>query len=107
MIKAAILGMGRWGQNLHQSVQDSHRIQITQACTRSPDKVKDYCAQHGLELTSRYESILAKPDIDAVIIATPHTQHFEQIMQAAVAGKHVFSEKPFTLSANQAGKAPV
>ena len=105
MIKAAILGMGRWGQNLHQSVQGSHRIQISHACTRSPDKVKDYCAQHGLALTSRYESILADPDVDAVIIATPHTQHFEQIMQAAAAGKHVFCEKPFTLSGDQAAKA--
>ena len=105
MIKAAILGMGRWGQNLHQSVMDSRRIQITHACTRSPDKVRDYCTQYGLELTSHYSSILANPDIDAVIIATPHTQHFEQILEAAAAGKHVFCEKPFTLSGGQAEEA--
>ena len=105
MIKAAILGMGRWGQNLHQSVLDSSRIQITHACTRSPDKVREYCGQHGLELTSDYSSILANPDIDAVVIATPHTQHFEQILQAAAAGKHVFCEKPFTLSGDQADEA--
>ena len=102
MINAAILGMGRWGQNLHQSVKDSDLIQISQVCTRSPHKVKAYCEEYGIDLTDNYEDILNNEKIEAVILATPHSQHFEQIMQAAKAGKHVFSEKPFTLSSKEA-----
>ena len=104
-LKVAILGMGRWGMNLHQSILNSDRIEVTHACTRSPDKVRTYCEQHQIDLTDSYETILANSDIDAVLIATPHTQHYEQIMQAANSGKHVFSEKPFTLSGTEAKRA--
>ena len=104
-VKVAILGMGRWGMNLHQSVLQSHRIDVTHACTRSPEKVRDYCQQHQIHLTDNYPEILANPDIGAVLIATPHTQHYEQILAAAEAGKHVFSEKPFTLSGAAAAGA--
>lgn len=102
MIQAAILGMGRWGQNLHQSVLNSKQIRISHVCTRSPAKVVEYCEQNNLTLVDRYDELLANPEIDAVIIATPHSQHSGQILQAADAGKHVFVEKPFTLSAADA-----
>ena len=105
MIKAAILGMGRWGQNLHQSVIHSDVISITQVCTRSPDKVKSYCEEHNIALTSDFDEVLSNAEIDAVILATPHTQHYQQIMQSAQANKHVFAEKPFTLSASEAKSA--
>lgn len=104
-VKAAILGMGRWGQNLHQSVLTSNQIKFTHACTRSPNKVNEYCSKHGLELTDQYDSILANKLIDAIVIATPHSQHFRQIMQAVDAEKHIFSEKPFTLSGDEARQA--
>ena len=52
-----------------------------------------------------YAEALADPEIDAVVLATPHSQHLEQIEQAAAAGKHVFVEKPITLTAADARKA--
>ena len=48
-------------------------------------------------MLDRFEDALASRDIDAVVLATPHSPHAEQVMAAAVAGKHVHVEKPLTL----------
>ena len=47
---------------------------------------------------SSYGDVLADPNIDAIVLATPHSQHHAQILRAARAGKHVFVEKPITLT---------
>ena len=49
--------------------------------------------------------MLRDPKIDAVVLATPHSKHFEQIVQAAKAGKHVYVEKPVTLTRETAQQA--
>ncbi len=106
MIKAAIVGMGRWGQNLVNSVQGkSEVVRFVAGATRTLDKAKDYAAQQGIALHDSYEKVLADPGIDAVVLATPHTRHAEQIVAAAKAGKHVFCEKPFALTTKSANAA--
>ena len=62
-------------------------------------------AESGIEIGSDFASVLADPSVQAVVLATPHTQHAEQIVAAARAGKHVFVEKPFTLTASSAWSA--
>jgi predicted dehydrogenase len=102
MIRAAIVGLGSWGKTLVGSVQGqrnhSDAIRFTTACTRTPANAQAYCREHGLRLTARYEDTLAHGDIDAIVLATPNSQHELQIAQAAAAGKHVYVEKPFTLT---------
>ncbi len=99
MLNAAIVGLGRWGQTLVDSVQGkSDRIKFTAGIARTPAKVEDYAKKQGLALDSDYEAMLKDPSIDAVALATPHQQHADQIIAAAAAGKHVFVEKPFTLT---------
>lgn len=106
MINAAIIGMGRWGQNLVNSVQGkSDLIRFVAGATRTPGKARDYAAKQGLALSDSYEKVLADPAIDAVVLATPHTRHAEQIVAAAKAGKHVFCEKPFALTAKSGNAA--
>lgn len=51
------------------------------------------------------DAILHDKSIDAVVFATPHTQHSRQVIPAASAGKHVFIEKPFSLSLGDAMRA--
>lgn len=98
MIKAAIIGMGTWGQNLVKSVQGlSQDIQFVAGATRTPSKAQEFAAKHNIRMTDRYEAILADPTIDAVVLATPHSMHTDQIVAAANAGKHVFCEKPLGL----------
>jgi predicted dehydrogenase len=98
MIDAVIVGAGRWGQSLVESVQGkSDRIRFVRAVARTPAKVEDWCKAQGLALGSDYDEALKDPAVKAVVLATPHTQHVDQIVAAAGAGKHVFVEKPFTL----------
>ena len=104
-VKAGIVGLGRWGQLLHGASIKCQGLEVTHAVTRSPDKVKDYCAQHKLNLSDDYNQLLRNEAVDALIIATPHTQHFSQLMSAAQARKHVYCEKPFTLTGDQASTA--
>ena len=106
MIRAAIIGLGTWGQNLVRSVQGaSPHIQFTAAATRTPDKARDFAQTHGLRMLPSYEAVLADPEVDAVVLATPHSMHTDQIVAAAQAGKHVFSEKPLGLDAASAQRA--
>ena len=99
MINAAIVGLGRWGQNLVNSIQGkSDKIRVVAGATRTVSKAADYAKQQGFPLYDSYEKVLADPQIDAIIVATPHTQRVEIISAAAQAGKHVFTEKPLALN---------
>jgi predicted dehydrogenase len=99
MIRAAIIGLGRWGQNLVNSVQGkSDAIRFVAGATRTVAKAEAYAREQGFPLHDSYEKVLADPKIDAVVLATPHTQHAAQVAAAAKAGKHVFTEKPLALT---------
>ena len=57
-----------------------------------------FAAEHGIRLASDLSAVLTDPEIDAVILATPHALHTEQVAAVAAAGKHVFCEKPLALN---------
>ena len=106
MINAAIVGLGRWGQNLVNSVQaKSTKIRFVAGVLRNPEKARDYAEANGIALHSRLEAVLADPRIDAIVLATPHTVHAEQILACVRAMKPVFTEKPFTLTLASAREA--
>lgn len=106
MTNAAIVGLGRWGKTLVEAVQGkSERLRFTHAVSRSPDKLRDYAATQRLELHGSLEPVLADPGIDAVVLATPHSLHCEQITAVAAAGKAVFCEKPLTMKKAEAERA--
>lgn len=98
MIRAAIIGLGRWGRSLVTSVNGkSDEIHFVAGHTRTRAKAEEFCAGKGVRLVDDFDAILSDPDIDAVVLATPHSQHEEQIKRAAAAGKHILVEKPITL----------
>ncbi|MEX2240175.1 MAG: Gfo/Idh/MocA family oxidoreductase [Burkholderiales bacterium] len=106
MLRAAICGAGHWGTRLIESVQGkSAKIRFVAAVTRDPAARKPLGERFGLALTARYADVLADSAIDAVVLATPHSQHAAEIAAAAQAGKHVFVEKPFTLTRASAESA--
>jgi predicted dehydrogenase len=105
MLNAAIVGLGRWGQLLVRSVAASERIRFVRGVTRTPAKVEAFAKAEGLRLGASFEELLADAALDAIVLATPHSQHAAQIEAAAKAGKHVFVEKPVTLDRASAEKA--
>jgi predicted dehydrogenase len=97
MLHAGIVGLGLWGQRLVASCDGSSLIRFTAAVTRTPAKAADFARARNLPLGSDLAALLADPAIEAVVLATPHSQHAQQMIAAAAAGKHIFVEKPFTL----------
>jgi predicted dehydrogenase len=103
MIRAAIVGLGRWGRSLVASVSGkSDEIGFVLACTRTPASAEDFCREHKLPLVGSYNEVINRSDVDAVVLATPHSLHEAQVLAALAAGKHVFVEKPLTLDLKSA-----
>jgi predicted dehydrogenase len=106
MIDAAIVGLGRWGKTLVEAVQGkSQKIRFTRAVSRDPSPHNDFLMQNGLLGGSDFAAVLADKSIDAVVLATPHTRHVEEVAAAAAAGKAVFCEKPLALTKDSAARA--
>ena len=85
MIKAAIVGMGWWGRTLVEAVQsDSDQIRFVAGATRtvSPE-VKAFAEAQKLSLVDSYDKLLADKNVDAVVLATPHSLHSAQTIAAA------------------------
>ena len=106
MIKAAIVGLGWWGKTLVESGETSDAIRFVAGATRtvSPE-TEAFAKDKNFKLAPSYEALLADPAIDAVVLATPHSMHAAQVIAAAAANKHVFCEKPFTLTKQEAEQA--
>jgi len=106
MIRAAIVGLGRWGRSLVASVQGkSAELSFVRGHTRTRASAEDFCGAHGVPLVNTYDELLADPDVDALVLATPHSRHEAQIIAAAAAGKHIHVEKPITLDRAGADRA--
>lgn len=106
MADLAIVGIGRWGRVLVDAVSgQSDTVRFTHGVTRTPAKAQDYAAAKGITLLPSLEAALADPAIDGIVLATPHSQHADQIKAAAAAGKPVFCEKPVTLTRESAAEA--
>jgi predicted dehydrogenase len=106
MVRAAIVGLGRWGRSLVNAVHGrTDALRFTAAFTRTRASAEEFCRQRDVPMLARFEDALASPDIDAVVLATPHTQHAEQVMAAAVARKHIHVQKPLTLDRESAEAA--
>jgi predicted dehydrogenase len=102
MIACAIVGLGRWGRSLVEAASASGRLNIARAVETDLVRAHPFCAEHGIALTGNFDSVLADPAIDAILLATPHSLHHAQVVAAASAGKQVFCEKPLALRRSDA-----
>src|ERR1700681_4256904 len=106
MINAAVIGLGRWGKNIVESVQGkSKRLRFIRGVSKEPDLVRDFAAAKGFELSTDFNEAVADPRVQAVFLATPHSLHVEQISAVAAAGKPVWCEKPLALTRAEAERA--
>jgi predicted dehydrogenase len=97
MIRAAIVGLGRWGRNLLTASLGHERLKIVRAVEPDVTGAQGFCAEHQIELADNLEAILADDSIAAALLATPHSLHPAQVMACAAARKQVFCEKPLAL----------
>ncbi|MEY4156907.1 MAG: hypothetical protein RJB64_1628, partial [Pseudomonadota bacterium] len=81
MIQAALLGFGWWGQNIARAVQGkSDRLRFKVAVTKDPLSTQHIADSLGLPQVTDEMAVLADPEIEAVVLATPHSLHAPQII---------------------------
>lgn len=102
MTQCAIVGLGRWGRSLVEAAQRGSRLKITHAVEPDVERARVVCAALDLVPAESLDAVLANPAINAVLLATPHSQHLPQVIEAASAGKQIFCEKPLALNREQA-----
>lgn len=98
MIRAAMVGLGWWGRHMVNSVEGSEKIKIVRLTARRPDRHRDFSEEKGIPLVDDYHAVLEDPEVDAVILCTPHSQHEDQVLAAVQRGKQIFCEKPLSLT---------
>jgi len=105
-MKLGIVGLGWWGQKLVHSLYGKNKdIVFTHAVTKEPQDVQQYALEHQLTILTEMSELLKLPEIDAIVLATPHSLHVEQIIACAQAGKPVFCEKPLAMNVADAKRA--
>lgn len=96
-LNVALIGLGWWGRVIAPLVKTSAKLRIVVAADPDP-AAEAFAARQELKLVRSYDEALRHPGVEGVILCTPHTLHASEIVQAASARKHVFCEKPLSLS---------
>jgi predicted dehydrogenase len=103
-VRLASIGLGWWGGVLAEKAA-AGGAEVVRCFARSEESRQEFGVTHGARPAASYDEILADPDVEAVLIATPHSTHADLVVQAAAAGKHIFCDKPFTLTVAEAKRA--
>lgn len=92
-----LLGSGfmnhTYAECLAKHVPNAHLVAVAVGSRAAP-----LAAEYGVCAEPSAEKLLGRPDVDAVIIATPHSTHQPLTALAAAAGKHVYVEKPMAVT---------
>jgi len=102
-VRTAVVGTGYWGPNLVRNFFEAPDSTVAYACDLSPERLKGIGKRYpSVTLTNSFEEVLKDKTVDAVIIATPVSTHYQMARQALEAGKHVWVEKPLALNSDDA-----
>jgi len=104
-VRVVAIGTGGWASVLAEAARRAGGITFVGGLARSADRRVAFVARYGGRPYETYDAVLADPAVEAVLVTTPHSVHAEQVIAAAHAGKHVFVDKPFALSAADARRA--
>ena len=101
-IKIGQIGIGYWGPNLLRNLEENKKCEIKTVCDLNSSRrsfVKNLYPQ--VNLTANYEDIINDSEIDAVVISTPVSTHYELSIKSLKHGKHILVEKPMASSVLQ------
>src|SRR3984885_10491527 len=102
----ALIGMGWWGKKMLSVLGAAPAdVRVVRAVEPNLESARTLCDEKGVALTANYADALADPEVEAVVLATPHALHGDQIEAAVGVRKHVFCEKPLALNKAGAEKA--
>jgi predicted dehydrogenase len=99
----AVVGLGYWGPNLLRVLSDNPDVEVRWICDLDSERLAKYERRYpATSVTTEYRRVLADPEVEAVIIATPVHTHYDLAAKAIAAGKHAFVEKPLAPSSELA-----
>jgi predicted dehydrogenase len=103
MIRIGLIGYGHWGPNHVRTFNQFLDSEVRIIADTNSERLKAIQKQApNMELTSDYEELLRRPDVDAVVVATPVSSHFHIVKAALLADKDVLVEKPITHTTSEA-----
>jgi predicted dehydrogenase len=103
MIGVGVIGYGYWGPNVVRNFNEASGSRVVAVSDLCPERLIQGRSRYPLvKMTPDYRHLITDTTIDAIIIATPPTTHFDLALEALQAGKHVLVEKPFTETSEQA-----
>jgi predicted dehydrogenase len=99
VVRVGQIGLGYWGPNLLRSLRSLPHAQVVAVADSDERRLADVAGSGpGLGVTRDYRELLARPDVDAVVVAVPASLHARMVGEALEAGKHVFVEKPLAMT---------
>jgi aryl-alcohol dehydrogenase-like predicted oxidoreductase/predicted dehydrogenase len=98
-INWGIIGSGSIANAFSYSIQASTNSKLTSVFGRNSEKVKSFADKFHIDAHHQLDNFISSEEIDAIYIATPHSEHFFYVLEAIKNGKHVLCEKPFTMNA--------
>lgn len=103
-VRVGVIGAGTFAEECHiPGVQAHVQGEVVALCARNREHAMDVATRFGVpDVYTDYRDLLARPDIDAVTVATPDALHFPIVIAALEAGKHVFCEKPLAMNTDEA-----
>ncbi|MPZ74394.1 MAG: hypothetical protein GEU74_14415 [Nitriliruptorales bacterium] len=104
-VRVGVVGLGWWGHRLCQGAADGKALTVVSCYARTPQTRDAFAEELGIRAAASFDELLADADVEAVMLATPHSTHAELIERAAQCGKHVFVEKPLTLTVAEGVRA--
>src|ERR1043165_4417386 len=103
MIRVGVIGYGYWGPNLVRNFMAAPGSAVTRVCDLRHERLSSLGKLYpAVKTCSDVNELINDPEIDAVIIATPVSSHYELALAALKAGKHVLVEKPLAARSDQA-----
>jgi len=102
MVNVALTGCGNWGRNLIRNFLEIEKANL-EICYDKDARVLEQIKSNypGVKVTGDYEKVLSNGQVDAVVIASSASSHYDLARKALKAGKHILVEKPLTLSLRQ------
>jgi predicted dehydrogenase len=98
MIGVGIIGAGHFGAVHARAMARVNEVRLVASCREHRVAAAAFAAEHGGRSYFDWRALLDDPEVDTVLIATPHHLHEEIAVRAAQAGKHILLEKPMAPS---------
>lgn len=102
MIGVGVIGYGYWGPNMVRNVSESPSSRLEAVCDLRNERLELVRKRYpGVMVTKSVDELINYKKVDAVVIATPVTTHYELALKTLKAGKNVLVEKPMTATSDQ------